>query len=107
MVLGQAGAQTVLQSAEESAQRRNAPSAIALVDLAGGSAGFPTDGQYPGGQRGTRHPEARPAARISGLTSNHSEFDHAVTKIKMIAAGKPGEPHPFEIGRETASAISH
>jgi glc operon protein GlcG len=35
MVLGQAGAQTVLQSAEESAQRRNAPSAIALVDLAG------------------------------------------------------------------------
>jgi hypothetical protein len=33
---------------------------------------------------------------------NHSEFDNAVTKIKMIAADKPGEPHPFEIGRETA-----
>ncbi len=32
------------------------------------------------------------------LMSNHSEFDNAVTKIKMMAARKPGEPHPFEIG---------
>ena len=30
--------------------------------------------------------------------SNHSEFDNAVTKIKMMAARKPGEPHPFDIG---------
>ncbi|HKD29219.1 MAG TPA: MBL fold metallo-hydrolase [Xanthobacteraceae bacterium] len=34
------------------------------------------------------------------LMSNHSEFDNAVTKIKMLAARKPGEPHPFELGRE-------
>src|SRR5205085_7769127 len=35
------------------------------------------------------------------LMSNHSEFDNAVTKIKLMAARKAGEPHPFEVGRET------
>jgi glc operon protein GlcG len=35
MTLDQAGAQTVLQAARESAQQRNAPSAIAVVDPAG------------------------------------------------------------------------
>ncbi len=35
------------------------------------------------------------------LMSNHSEFDNAVTKIKTLAARKAGEPHPFELGRET------
>jgi hypothetical protein len=35
MALDQAGAQTVLQAAKESAQQRNAPSAIAVVDPAG------------------------------------------------------------------------
>jgi metallo-beta-lactamase class B len=35
------------------------------------------------------------------VMSNHSEFDNAVTKIKMLAARKAGEPHPFELGRDT------
>jgi metallo-beta-lactamase class B len=34
------------------------------------------------------------------LMSNHSEFDNAVTKVKLLAARKPGEPHPFELGGE-------
>jgi metallo-beta-lactamase class B len=34
------------------------------------------------------------------LMSNHSEFDNAVTKIRLMAARKAGEPHPFELGRE-------
>jgi metallo-beta-lactamase class B len=34
------------------------------------------------------------------LMSNHSEFDNAVTKIRLIAARKAGEPHPFEIGKD-------
>jgi metallo-beta-lactamase class B len=34
------------------------------------------------------------------LMSNHSEFDNAATKIKMMAARKPGEAHPFAIGAE-------
>src|SRR4029077_5096744 len=34
------------------------------------------------------------------IRSNHSEFDSAVPKIKTIAARRPGEPHPFDLGRE-------
>jgi metallo-beta-lactamase class B len=37
------------------------------------------------------------------LLSNHSEFDNAVGKIKMMAARKTGEPSPFELGRETVA----
>jgi metallo-beta-lactamase class B len=43
------------------------------------------------------------AAAAAGATvflSNHSEFDNAVQKIRMMASRKPGEPHPFEIGKE-------
>jgi metallo-beta-lactamase class B len=32
------------------------------------------------------------------LLTNHSEFDNAVSKIKMMAARKDGEPSPFEFG---------
>lgn len=34
------------------------------------------------------------------LMSNHTEFDSAVPKIKAIAARKPGEPHPYEVGKD-------
>jgi metallo-beta-lactamase class B len=37
------------------------------------------------------------------LMSNHSEFDQATSKIKMIAGRKAGEPHPFEIGKEAVA----
>ena len=43
---------------------------------------------------------AAAAAGATVLMSNHSEFDNATPKIKMIASRKPGEPHPFEIGKE-------
>jgi metallo-beta-lactamase class B len=36
----------------------------------------------------------------SVIMSNHSEFDSAVTKVKTMAARRPGEPHPFDLGRE-------
>jgi metallo-beta-lactamase class B len=32
------------------------------------------------------------------LLSNHSEFDNAYTKGRLLAVRKPGEPNPFEIG---------
>jgi metallo-beta-lactamase class B len=35
------------------------------------------------------------------LISNHSEFDNAVSKVKMMAARKDGEPSPFEAGAKT------
>jgi len=48
------------------------------------------------------------AAKAAGtkatvLLSNHSEFDNAVTRIKLMAARKPGEPHPYVIGREAVA----
>jgi metallo-beta-lactamase class B len=44
--------------------------------------------------------EAAARANATIVMSNHSEFDNAVTKIKLIAARKAGEPHPFEVGRD-------
>ena len=44
--------------------------------------------------------EAARAAGATVLLSNHSEFDDAIRKIKMMAARKPGEPHPFELGTD-------
>ena len=46
---------------------------------------------------------AAAAANATVLMSNHSEFDNAVTKIKLLALRKPGEPHPFEIGKESVA----
>ena len=56
---------------------------------------------YINSQRKMAEAAARAGATI--LMSNHSEFDNAVTKIKLMAARKPGEPHPFEIGREAVA----
>jgi metallo-beta-lactamase class B len=43
------------------------------------------------------------AANATILISNHPEFDNAVPKIKMLAARKPGEPHPFDLGKEAVA----
>ena len=40
------------------------------------------------------------AANATVLMTNHSEFDYATTKIKLLAARKPGEPHPYEAGAD-------
>lgn len=46
---------------------------------------------------------AAASANATILISNHSEFDGAVSKIKMLAARKAGEPSPFEAGREAVA----
>jgi metallo-beta-lactamase class B len=46
---------------------------------------------------------AAAAAHATVLMSNHTEFDNAVPKIKMLAARQPGEPHPFELGEKTVA----
>jgi metallo-beta-lactamase class B len=43
------------------------------------------------------------AAGATILMSNHSEFDYATTKIKLLAARKAGEPHPYEVGKEAVA----
>lgn len=46
---------------------------------------------------------AAAAANATILMSNHSEFDSAVLKTKMLALRKPDEPHPFDVGKEAVA----
>jgi metallo-beta-lactamase class B len=46
---------------------------------------------------------AAAAANATVFMSNHSEFDGAVSKIKMLPGRKVGEPHPFEIGADAVA----
>ena len=43
--------------------------------------------------------EKAAAARATVLLSNHSEFDNAVNKNRMLA-GRGNGPHPYEIGAD-------
>ena len=43
------------------------------------------------------------AANATILMSNHSEFDSATTKVRMLPSRKPGEPHPFEVGKDAVA----
>ena len=56
---------------------------------------------YIASQRKMADAAARANATI--LMTNHSEFDNAVTRVKLIAARKAGEAHPYEIGREAVA----
>jgi metallo-beta-lactamase class B len=51
----------------------------------------------------TKMAAAAAAANATVLMSNHTEFDAAIPKIKMLAARKPGEPHTFDIGKEAVA----
>jgi metallo-beta-lactamase class B len=46
---------------------------------------------------------AAAAANATILMTNHSEFDYATTKVKLLAARKADEPHPYEIGKEAVA----
>jgi metallo-beta-lactamase class B len=47
--------------------------------------------------------DAAASTNATILISNHSEFDSAYQKVRMLAARKPGEPHPFEVGKEAVA----
>jgi glc operon protein GlcG len=69
LVLDQAGAQTVLHAARDSAQQRNAPSAIAVVDPAGDLLAFQRmDGVRPA-SADLAIEKARTAARLRRPTA--------------------------------------
>ncbi|HEY2845477.1 MAG TPA: MBL fold metallo-hydrolase [Bryobacteraceae bacterium] len=46
---------------------------------------------------------AAAASNATILMSNHSEFDNAVLKIRMLASRKPGEAHPFDLGKQAVA----
>ena len=94
-VLNQAGAQTVLQAAKESAQRRNAPSAIAVVDPAGDLLAFQRmDGVRPA-SADLAIEKARTAARLQRPTAetedsiNQGRTAFVTADIMALRGGVP------------------
>src|SRR5258708_38229138 len=69
MTLDQAGAQTVQQAAKESAQQRNAPSAIAVVDPAGDLLAFQRMDSVRPASADLAIEKARTAARLQRSTA--------------------------------------
>jgi len=88
MALDQAGAQTVLQAARESAQQRNEPSAIAVVDPAGDLLAFlRMDGVRPA-SADLAIEKARTAARLQRSTA---EIEDSINqgRTAFVTAGIP------------------
>jgi glc operon protein GlcG len=94
-ILDQAGAQTVLQAARESAQRRNAPSAIAVVDPAGDLLAFQRMDAVRPASADLAIQKARTAARLQRPTAEiEDSIDQGRTafvtaKIMALRGGMP------------------
>jgi glc operon protein GlcG len=95
MVLDQAGAQTVLRAARESAQQRNASSAIAVVDPAGDLLAFERmDGARPAsvdlaiGKARTAARLRRPTAEIED-SINQGRTAFVTADIAALRGGVP------------------
>ena len=106
MVLDQAGAQTVLQAAKESAQQRNAPSAIAVVDAAGDLLAFQRmDGVRPA-SADLAIAKARTAARLQRPTAeiedniNQGRTAFVTADIMALRGG-----NPIRVNGEVVGAI--
>jgi glc operon protein GlcG len=95
MTLDQAGAQMVLQAAKDSAQQRNAPSAIAVVDAAGDLLAFQRmDGVRPA-SADLAIEKARTAARLQRPTAeiedniNQGRTAFVTADIVALRGGMP------------------
>jgi glc operon protein GlcG len=106
IVLDQAGAQTVLQAARETAQQRDAPSAIAVVDPAGDLLAFRRmDGVRPA-SADLAIEKARTAARLQRPTAEiEYNIDHGRTAFVTadIMALRGGSP--IRVNGEVVGAI--
>ena len=106
LVLDQAGAQTVLQAAKESAQQRNAPSAIAVVDPAGDLLAFQRmDGVRPA-SADLAIDKARTAARLQRSTA---EIEDNINqgRTAFVTAGIPAlrGGMPIRVNGEVVGAV--
>src|ERR1700731_4388936 len=106
MVLDQAGAQTVLQAARDSAQQRNAPSAIAVVDPAGDLLAFQRmDGVRPA-SADLAIEKARTAARLQRPTAeiedniNRGRTAFVTADIMALRGGMP-----IRVNRDVVGAV--
>jgi glc operon protein GlcG len=112
MVLDQAGAQTVLQAAKESAQQRNAPSAIAVVDPAGDLLAFQRmDGVRPA-SADLAIEKARTAARLQRPTAeiedniNRGRTAFVTAGIAALRGGMPIRVNGEVVGAVGVAGLS-
>ena len=111
-VLDQAGAQTVLQAAKESAQQRNAPSAIAVVDPAGDLLAFQRmDGVRPA-SADLAIGKARTAARLRRPTAevednvNQGRTAFITADIMALRGGMPIRVNGEVVGAVGVAGLS-
>jgi glc operon protein GlcG len=112
MVLDQTGAQTVLQAARESAQQRNAPSAIAVVDPAGDLLAFQRmDGVRPA-SADLAIDKARTAARLRRPTAevedniNKGRTAFVTADIPALRGGMPIHVNGEVVGAVGVAGLS-
>jgi glc operon protein GlcG len=112
MTLDQAGAQTVLQAARESAQQRNAPSAIAVVDPAGDLLAFQRmDGVRPA-SADLAIEKARTAARLQRPTAeiedniNQGRTAFVTAGIAALRGGVPIRVNGEVVGAVGVAGLS-
>jgi len=112
MALDQAGAQTVLQAAKESAQQRNAPSAIAVVDPAGDLLAFQRmDGVRPA-SADLAIEKARTAARLRRPTAevedniNQGRTAFVTADIVALRGGMPIRVNGEVVGAVGVAGLS-
>ena len=112
MTLDQAGAQAVLQAAKESAQQRNAPSAIAVVDPAGDLLAFQRmDGVRPASVD-LAIEKARTAARLQRPTAeiedniNRGRTAFVTAGIAALRGGVPIRVNGKVVGAVGVAGLS-
>jgi glc operon protein GlcG len=112
MVLDQAGAQAVLQAAKESAQQRNAPSAISVVDPAGDLLAFQRmDGVRPA-SADLAIEKARTAARLQRSTAeiedniNQGRTAFVTAGILVLRGGVPIRVNGAVVGAVGVAGLS-
>src|SRR6266853_482592 len=112
MTLDQAGAQTVLQAARESAQQRNAPSAIAVVDPAGDLLAFQRmDGVRPASAELAIQKDRTAALMQRPTAEIEDNIDEGLTafvtaRIMALAGGMPVRVNGEVVGAVGVAGLS-
>jgi glc operon protein GlcG len=112
MALDQDGAQTVLQAAKESAQQRNAPSAIAVVDPAGDLLAFQRMDTVRPASADLAIEKARTAARLQRPTEeieesiNQGRTAFVTAGIAALRGGVPIRVNGIVVGAVGIAGLS-
>ena len=112
MTLDQAGAQTVLQAAMQSAQQRNAPSAIAVVDRAGDLLAFQRMDGVRSASADLAIEKARTAARLQRPTAeiedniNQGRTAFVTAGIMALRGGMPIRANGEVVGAIGVAGLS-